>query len=103
MTTNDMFKKIYQELKEALAKSKTSEECYFLNTYIIPSINYNAEDKTLDDHYFASGIEMEIHYMLKNFNGEIDYWSYQDTYYFSNDLEMVKERIQQNLEDDMEI
>ena len=96
MTTNDMFKKIYQELKESLNNAKINNEKFVL-TYTIPSINYNPKDKTLEDHYFTSGIEMELYRLLQNFNGEIDYYSYQDTYYFSNDKELVKEHLRQKI------
>jgi len=96
MTTNDMFKKIYQELKESLNNAKTNNEKFVL-TYTIPSINYNPQDKTLEDHYFTSGIEMELYKLLQNFNGEIEYYSYQDTYYFSNDKELIKEKLQQEV------
>ena len=97
MTTNDMFKKIYQELKESLNDAKTNNEKFVL-TYIIPSINYNPQDKTIEDHYFTSGIEMELYRLLQNFNGEIEYYSYQDTYYFSNDKELIKEHLQQQMD-----
>lgn len=102
MTTNDMFKKIYQELKDSLTNAKSKNE-KFLATYTIPSINYNPDDKSLEDHYFTSGIEMEIYRLLQNFNGEIDYYSYQDTYYFSNDKDMVREHLQQQIEDKLKI
>ena len=97
MTTNDMLKKIYQELKDSLANAKSNNE-KFVATYTIPSINYNRDDKSLEDHYFASGIEMEIYRLLQIFNGEIDYYSYQDTYYFSNDKELVKEHLQKQMD-----
>lgn len=97
MTTNDMFKKIYQELKESWNNAKTNNE-KFVATYTIPSINYSPKDESLEDHYFTSGIEMEIYRLLQNFNGEIDYYSYQDTYYFSNDKDMVREHLQQQMD-----
>lgn len=104
MTTNDIFKKIYQELKESLNIAKVDNK-KFIVEYTIPSINYSPQDKSLEDHYFASGIEMELYRLLQNFNGEIDYYSYQDKYYFSNDKEMVKEHLQQQmiLEDKLKI
>lgn len=102
MTTNDMFKKIYQELKESWNNAKTNNE-KFVATYTIPSINYSPKDKSLDDHYFTSGIEMEIYRLLQHFNGEIDYYSYQDTYYFSNDKELIREHFQQQLDDKLKI
>lgn len=101
MTTNDMFKKIYQELKESWNNAKTNNE-KFVATYTIPSINYSPKDETLEDHYFTSGIEMEIYRLLQHFNGEIDYYSYQDTYYFSNDKETIREHLQQ-LDDKLKI
>lgn len=104
MTTNDIFKKIYQELKESLNSAKANNE-KFVVEYTIPSINYSPQDKSLEVHYFASGIEMELYRLLQNFNGEIDYYSYQDTYYFSNDKDMVKEHLKQQmiLEDKLKI
>ena len=101
MTTNDMFKKIYQELKESWNNAKTNNE-KFVATYIIPSINYSPKDESLEDHYFTSGIEMELYRLLQNFNGDIDYYSYQDTYYFSNDKELIREHLQQ-LDDKLKI
>lgn len=97
MTTNDMFKKIYQELKESWNNAKTNNE-KFVATYTIPSINYSPKDESLEDHYFTSGIEMELYRLLQNFNGDIDYYSYQDTYYFSNDKELIKEHLQQQMD-----
>lgn len=97
MTTNDMFKKIYQELKENWNNAKTNNE-KFVVTYTIPSINYSPKDESLEDHYFTSGIEMELYRLLQNFNGDIDYYSYQDTYYFSNDKELIREHLQQQMD-----
>ena len=101
MTTNDMFKKIYQELKESWNNAKTNNE-KFVATYTIPSINYSPKDETLEDHYFTSGIEMELYRLLQNFNGDIDYYSYQDIYYFRNDKETIREHLQQ-LDDKLKI
>lgn len=103
MTTNDVFKKIYKDIKENLIKCKNSDEPFFLLNYVIPSINYNPEDKTLEDHYFTSGIEMELDKLLKNFNGEVEYWSYKDTYSFSNDIDLVRKHTINLVENDMEM
>lgn len=89
MTTNDMFRKIYTELKEEFMKNSSTK---FLKEYRIPSINFNPTDTTLSDHYFSSGINMEIERILEFFNYEIYHYSYQDKHFFSNDEELVKQK-----------
>ena len=82
ITTNDMFKKIYTELKEEI--SKNSKEV-FVKEYYIPSINYNPDDKSILDHYFTSGIEMELDRIIKQLDNKVYYCNFKDKYYFSND------------------
>lgn len=96
MTTNDMFRKIYTELKDQLIKNSNE---IFLKEYEIPSINYNAEDTQLEDHYFTSGIEMELDRMLQHFDNKVFVLSYQDKYFFSNDEETVKKALLNCLEE----
>ena len=43
------------------------------------------EDKTVNDHYFISGIEMELENMMSKFDYKIKYARYKDKYFFSND------------------
>lgn len=106
MTTNDLFKKIYNELKFELSKNSTDR---FLKEYEIPSINFNPTDTTLSDHYFTSGIEMEIERILELLDYKIHYYSYQDKYFFSNDKELAKEKmlsvvkVKENYENNIEL
>ena len=64
MTTTDIFKKIYQDLKEEFTKENNN---YFLKEYTIPSINYQENSNGVNDLYFASGIEMELDRMMNFF------------------------------------
>lgn len=93
ITTNDIFKKIYKELKEQIIDEKAK---VFVKEYYIPSINNSFDDKSVSDHYFISGIEMELYRMMENFDNKIKYVRYKDKYFFSNDensalLQMNKE------------
>lgn len=97
MTTNEMFKKIYNELKNEMLKNNDE---IFLKQYEIPSINYNANDTKLEDHYFTSGIEMELDRILQYFNNKVFYSSYQDKYFFSNDEETVNQALLKYLDVD---
>lgn len=82
ISTNDMFKRIYQELKEQINNQDGKK---FIKEYYIPSINNSFEDKTVNDHYFVSGIEMELENMMSKFDYKIKYARYKDKYFFSND------------------
>lgn len=82
ISTNDIFKRIYQELKEQINNQDGKK---FINEYYIPSINNSFEDKTVNDHYFISGIEMELENMMSKFDNKIKYARYKDKYFFSND------------------
>ena len=46
---------------------------------------------------------MELDKLLKNFNGEVEYWSYKDTYSFSNDIDLVRKHTINLVENDMEM
>ena len=82
ISTNDIFKRIYQELKEQINNQDGKK---FIKEYYIPSINNSFEDKTINDHYFISGIEMELENMMSKFDNKIKYARYKDKYFFSND------------------
>ena len=68
ISTNDIFKRIYQELKEQINNQDGKK---FIKEYYIPSINNSFEDKTVNDHYFISGIEMELENMMSKFDNKI--------------------------------
>ena len=53
MTTTDIFRKIYQDLKEEVTKENNN---VFLKEYTIPSINYQENNNGVSDLYFTSGI-----------------------------------------------
>lgn len=82
ISTNDIFKRIYQELKEQINNQDGKK---FIKEYYIPSINNSFEDKTVNDHYFISGIEIELENMMSKFDYKIKYARYKDKYFFSND------------------
>lgn len=82
ISANDIFKRIYQELKEQINNQDGKK---FIKEYYIPSINNSFEDKTVNDHYFVSGIEMELENMMSKFDYKIKYARYKDKYFFSND------------------
>lgn len=82
ISTNDIFKRIYQELKEQINNQDGKK---FIKEYYIPSINNSFEDKIVNDHYFISGIEMELENMMSKFDNKIKYARYKDKYFFSND------------------
>lgn len=93
ISTNDIFKRIYQELKEQINNQDGKK---FIKEYYIPSINNSFEDKTVNDHYFISGIEMELENMMSKFDNKIKYARYKDKYFFSNDENVAQ--IQANKE-----
>ena len=51
ITTNDLFKKIYSELKEIIEENSNK---IFIKEYYIPSINFNPDDMSISDHYYTS-------------------------------------------------
>ena len=89
MKMEEIFKKIYQDLKE---KIENKNNRTFVLEYTIPSINYsNIEDKK--DLYFASGIEMEIERILEQLEHKFFYSSYKDKYFFSNEQSIVEQSV----------
>ena len=90
MTTIDIFRKIYQDLKEEFTKENNNS---FLKEYTIPSINYQENSKGVSDLYFTSGIEMELDRMMKFFDNKVFYASYKDKYFFSDNEEKLRETI----------
>lgn len=90
MTYLDLFKKINNELKTALEDCKKSNE-YFNNAYVIPSVIETEQNKN-EDKPFVRNIKKQVDELLKNFGNEIGYYTDGDIYYFTNDLENVKER-----------
>ena len=100
MTTTDIFRKIFQDLKEEFTKENNKS---FLKEYTIPSINYQENSNGVSDLYFTSGIEMELDRMMKFFENKVFYMSYKDKYIFSNNEEKLgqgrekaKEFLEQN-------
>ena len=96
MTTEQIFRKIYHELKE-LSQNKTDE---FLKEYTIPSINYNSNNMELEDKWFATGIEMEIERIIKFFDNKVYWSSYKDKYFFSNSQSIVDKKMLEEFEKD---
>ena len=90
MTYLDLFNKINNELKTALDNSKKNNE-YFNNAYVIPSEKRTEQNKN-EDRPFPTNIKKQVDELLKNFDNEIGYYTDGDIYYFTNDLENVKEK-----------
>lgn len=88
MTTEQILKKIYQELKKQIINNPNK---IFFKEYIIPSINYKTNAQSTENLYFASGIDMELHKMMEYFDNKVCYASYKDRYFFSND-EVILQR-----------
>lgn len=86
MTTTDIFRKIYQELKEEFTKENNN----FLKEYTIPSLNYQENNNGVSDLYFTSGIEKELDRMMNFFENKVSYRSYKDKYFFSNNEEKLR-------------
>lgn len=96
MKTSDLLKQIHKELQEELSKNKNKP---FLKEYFIPTINYHKEDSTLEDHYFASGIEMELAMIIDSLDNEIYFTTCKDKYFFSNKLSLVNKKMIEAVED----
>lgn len=94
MKTEDIFKQIYQDLKEEMLKNNGN---IFIKKYEIPSINYSKIEDT-DDLWWASGIEMELHRMMENFDYKVYFSSYKDKYFFGNNAEKVQETMLKEVE-----
>ncbi len=97
--TEQIFSKIYQDLKEEISQNNGK---IFLKEYTIPSINYNPQDKDRENMYFTSGIEMELERIVSFFENKVYYKSYKDKYFFSNDLKLVQEKMLKELEKENE-
>lgn len=82
MTTEQIFKKIYNELKKQITDNPNKT---FFKKYTIPSINYKSNNQDIENLYFASGIEMELYKMMEYFENKVYFASYKDRYFFSND------------------
>lgn len=85
-STEQIFTKIYTDLKEEMLKE---DNTVFIKEYEIPSKNYSKDMNF--DLWFASGIEMQLHQMIKEFNYKVFFYSYKDKYFFSNNEEKAKE------------
>lgn len=85
-STEQIFTKIYTDLKEEMLKE---DNTVFIKEYEIPSKNYSKDVNF--DLWFASGIEMQLHQMIKEFNYKVFFYSYKDKYFFSNNEEKAKE------------
>ena len=94
MKTKEIFKQIYQDLKE---KIENNDNKIFIKEYTIPSINYN-ENTNNKDLYFISGIEMEIERILEQLEHKFYYSRYKDKYFFSNEQSMVQQKILSEIE-----
>lgn len=97
MKTEQIFRKIYQELKEQVSNNND----VFLKEYTIPSINYDPDNENIDNKYFASGIVMELDRMMGFFENKIYYSSYKDKYFFSNNEEKTKKRMITEINNDI--
>lgn len=85
-STEQIFTKIYTDLKEEMLKE---DNTVFIKEYEIPSKNY-CKDMNFD-LWFASGIEMQLYQMMKEFDDKVFFYSYKDKYFFSNNEEKAKE------------
>ena len=94
MRTNTIFKKVYEDIKKELQNKNNT----FMKTYVIPSINYNSDNRNTKELYFASEIENEIKTLLDNFDNKVSFESYKDTYYFSNDEKLLKQYISNQID-----
>ncbi len=96
MKTEDVFKQIYKDLKNKMLKNNGE---IFIKQYEIPSITYSKNENS-DDLWWASGIEMELHQMMKNFNYKVYFSSYKDKYFFGNNAEKVQETMLKEIENE---
>lgn len=92
-STEQIFAKIYTNLKEEMLKK---DNTVFIKEYEIPSKNYSKDMNF--DLWFASGIEMQLYQMMKDFNDKVFFYSYKDKYFFSNNEEKAKETMLKEVE-----
>ncbi len=85
-STEQIFTKIYTDLKEEMLKE---DNTVFIKEYEIPSKNYSKDVNF--DLWFASGIEMQLYQMMKEFEDKVFFYSYKDKYFFSNSEQTAKE------------
>ena len=85
-STEQIFTKIYTDLKEEMLKE---DNTVFIKEYEIPSKNYSKDMNF--DLWFASGIEMQLYQMMKEFEDKVFFYSYKDKYFFSNSEQTAKE------------
>lgn len=92
-STEQIFTKIYTDLKEEMLKE---DNTVFIKEYEIPSKNYSKDMNF--DLWFASGIEMQLYQMMKEFDDKVFFYSYKDKYFFSNNEEKAKEAMLKEIE-----
>lgn len=93
-TMSQIYSRIYQELmQEVINKDNT----IFLKEYVIPSINFSPNIKSIKDMTFASVIDEDLNEMMRFFDYNICFMSYEDKYFFSNSKKKVQERFLQEL------
>lgn len=85
-STEQIFTKIYTDLKEEMLNE---DNTVFVKEYEIPSKNYSKDVNF--DLWFASGIEMQLYQMMKEFEDKVFFYSYKDKYFFSNSEQKAKE------------
>lgn len=85
-STEQIFTKIYTDLKEEMLKE---DNTVFIKEYEIPSKNYSKNVNF--DLWFASGIEMQLYQIMKEFEDKVFFYSYKDKYFFSNSEQKAKE------------
>lgn len=99
MKTEEIFKQIYQDLKEKI-ENKDNET--FIKEYTIPSINYSSNENK-EDLYFVSGIEMEIERILEQLQHKFFFSSYKDKYFFSNEQSVVQQKVLLEIEKEEDV
>lgn len=88
MTYNELFEKIYNEVKVAFNNSNKNKD-FFSNAYVIPSEVETLKNKD-EDRPFPRNIRKTLDMILKEFNNNVGYYVDDDIYYITNDLENVK-------------
>jgi len=95
---NQLITKIYKDLRiqMTIVKSENSEAKYFVKEYKIDTRNFN--EKKGDFYYF---IKEKLNNLLKKqFNNEISWCSYKETYVFSNNRDLLNKRILELVKND---
>ena len=93
MQTEQIFKQIYQDLKEQILRE---DKPIFIKQYEIPSRNYSNHENF--DLWWASGIEMQLEQMMKQFDYKVFFYSYEDKYFFSNSQQKAREMMLKEIE-----